>query len=91
MKVIVEVKKFHDMDVREVIPEVILPRDNETPEDALRRVWEMGYNGALSDNLMLDGEDPVDEENCWCEDDVALITWEDGDTIEYHIVSQISY
>ena len=91
MKAIVICKKYHDMEVGEVRPQVILPRENETPEDALRRVWEMYYNGALSDNLMLDGEDPVDEENCWCEDDIALITYGDGDTIEFHIVPQISY
>lgn len=91
MKVIVTSKKFHNMDAREVFPEVILPRDNETPEDALRRIWKRSYDNALSDNLMSDGNDPVDEENCWCEDDVALITWEDGDMMEFHIVSQISY
>ena len=89
MKVIVTCRKFHDMEMGEIRPVVILPRENETPEDALRRIWEMHYNGALSDNLMLDGEDPVDEENCWYEDDMALVTWEDGDTIEFHIVEQI--
>ena len=90
MKVIVTYRKFHDMEIGEVTPEVILPRENETPEDALRRVWKHYYNGALSDNIMLDGEDPVDDENCWIEGDVALITWEDGDTIEFYIISQIS-
>ena len=90
MKVIVECRKFHDMEVGEVTPRVILPRNDETPENALRRIWEWSYNNALSDNLMLDGEDPVDEANCWCETDIALITYEDGDTIEFHIVEQIT-
>ena len=91
MKVIVEIRNFHDMEVGEVSPTVILPRENETPKDALRRIWEWSCNEARSDNLMLDGEDPVDEENCWCRDDIALLTYEDGDTIEFHIVSEISY
>lgn len=90
MKVIVTCRKFHDMEMGEVRPEVILPRDNETPKDALRRIWEMYYNDVLSDNLMSGGEDPVDEENCWYEDDMALLTWEDGDTVEFHIIEQIT-
>lgn len=90
MKVIVTQKYFHDMEFGEVIPDVFLPRDYETPEEALRRIWEESYNDAVSENLLLDGEDPVDVDNCWCKGCMALLTWKDGDSMEFHITKQIT-
>ena len=86
MKVIVICKKYHDMEVGEAIPEVIRVKENETPEDALRRVWEDFYNGVLADNLSGEINDPLDEDACWCEDNVGLITWADEDTTEFYVV-----
>ena len=86
MKVIVTYRNYHSMEMGEVPPEVYLVRDNETPEEVLRKVWEEDYEGAITDNLNSFGNDPVDKENCWCENGMALITWEDGDTKEFHIV-----
>ena len=86
MKVILIYKKYHDMEMGEAMPEVIRVKENETPEDALRRKWEDYYNGIIAENLSGDINDPLDEENCWCEEDIALITWADEDTTEFYIV-----
>ena len=91
MKVILIYKKYHDMEMGEAMPEVIRIKENENPEDALRRAWEDFYNGVLADNLSGEIDDPLDEENCWCEEDIALITYEDGDTIEFYIITPIRY
>ena len=56
------------------------------PEDTLRKMWEDDYNGVIADNLYNDLNDPVDEENCWFEEDMAMITWQDGDTKEYYMI-----
>ena len=84
MKVIVTYKNYHSMDRREILPEVFKIKGK--PEDALRKMWEDDYNGAISDNLYNDLNDPIDEENCWFEGDMAMITWEDGDTKEYYVI-----
>ena len=86
MQAIVVYKKYHNMSFEELIPEVFLVKEGNNPSDVLREKWEDNYNGAMSDNLILDGMDPVDEENCWCECSNALITWQDGDVMEFHIV-----
>ena len=49
-------------------------------------MWEDDYNCAISDNLYNDLNDPIDEENCWFEEDMAMITWQDGDTKEYYVI-----
>ena len=84
MKVIVRYKNYHSMDRREILPEVFKIKGK--PEDALRKMWEDDYNGAISDNLYNDLNDPIDEENCWFEEDMAMITWEDGDIKEYYVI-----
>ena len=84
MKVIVTYKNYHSIDRREILPEVFKIKGR--PEDALRKIWEDDYNGAISDNLYNDLNDPIDEENCWFEEDRAMITWQDGDTKEYYVI-----
>ena len=91
MKVIVTYRNYHDMDRAEIMPEVFSIDENENPEDALRRVWEDFYNDVLADNLNGEIDDPLDEENCWFEDDMALITWADGDTKEFYITEIKNY
>lgn len=86
MQVIVVYKKYHDMEMGEAMPEVIRIKENENSEDALRKVWEDFYNGVLADNLSGEIDDPLDEENCWYEEDIALITWADEDVTEFYIV-----
>jgi len=86
MKVILIYKKYHDMEMGEAMPEVIRVKENETSEDALRKAWEDFYNDIIADNLNGEIDDPLDEENCWCEEDIALITWADEDTTEFYIV-----
>lgn len=91
MKVIVTYKNYHDMERTEIMPEVFMVNENETPEEALERIWSDQYNGIITDNLNNDLNDPVDEENCWHENDMAIITWEDGDTKEFYIVEAKDY
>lgn len=91
MKVIVTRRNFHDMVCWEIMPEVFFINESETPEEALRRIWEDQYNGAIADNLNEDIDDPLDEENCWIEDEIAMITWEDGDTKEFYITEVKHY
>ena len=86
MKVIVIYKKYHDMEIGEAMPRVVEIKVNETPESVLRREWEDFYNGVLADNLSGEIDDPLDEENCWCEDEIALITWADKDTTEFYVI-----
>lgn len=90
MKAIVIYKKFHDMDIYEIMPRVFLIKE-ENPEDELRRIWEDNYNGAIADNLYFDGNDPLDEENCWFEEDIAQIAWADGDVMEFYVVDVEEY
>lgn len=91
MKVIMTYRNYYGMDRREIFPQIFRIKENENPEDALRRIWENDYNGIIADNLNEDINDPVDEENCWFEDDMALITWEDGDTKEFYVVEVEDY
>ena len=91
MKVIVTRRNFHDMVCWEIMPEVFFINESETPEEALRRIWQDQYNGAIADNLYEDVNDPLDEENCWIEDEMALITWADGDTKEFYITEIKNY
>jgi hypothetical protein len=86
MKVIVTCRNYHGMEMGETPPEVYLVKDNETPEEVLRNIWAENYEGAITDNINCFGNDPIDEENCWVNDNMALITWKDGDTKEFHIV-----
>ena len=87
MKIIVTYRKFHDIDRAEIPPEVFKVNENETTEEALRRIWEDQYNSALSENE----EDPVDEDNCWFEEYMAQIAWADGDTKEFYVVEVEDY
>ena len=91
MKAIVIYIKNHDMDIYEIMPRVFLVKENENTEDTLRRIWEDNYNGAIADNLNFDCNDPLDEENCWFEEDMAQITWADGDVMEFYIVDVEEY
>lgn len=86
MQAIVVYKKYYDMSFEELEPEVYLVKEGNDASDVLREKWEDHYNGAILDDLVLDGTDPVDGENCWCERNNALITWRDGDVMEFHIV-----
>lgn len=86
MQAIVVYKKYHDMSFEELEPEVYLVKEGNDAFDVLREKWEDHYNGAILDDLTLDGTDPVDEENCWCDGSNALITWRDGDVMEFHVV-----
>ena len=85
MKVIVTYRNFHDIERIEIMPEVFFVRENETPEDALRRIWENEFNSAISES-MFDETDPLNEDECWYEEDMAQIAWADGDTKEFYIV-----
>lgn len=91
MKVIVTYRNYHDMDRIEIMPEVFNIDENENPEDALRKVWEDLYNDILADNLSGEIDDPLDEENCWIEEDMAMITYADGDTKEFYITEIKQY
>ena len=84
MKVIVTYQNYHSMGRREILPEVFKIKGK--PEDALRRMWENDYNGAIADNLNSGSNDPVDEENCWFEEEMAVLAWKDGDTKEYYVI-----
>ena len=86
MRVIVTYKNFQDTDRKQMLPEVFKINENETPEQALRKIWEYEYNCAISDNLNYDCNDPLNEDECWFEEDMAQIAWEDGDTKEFYVV-----
>ena len=51
MKVIVTYRNFHDIERIEIMPEVFFVRENETSEDALRRIWENEFNSAISESM----------------------------------------
>lgn len=91
MKVIVTYRNYHDMDRTEIMPEVFAIDENENPEDALRRVWSDFYNDIIAENLSGEIDDPLDEENCWFEEDMAMITYADGDTKEFYLLDVEQY
>ena len=91
MKVIVTYRNFHDIERIEIMPEVFSISKNESSEEALRRIWEDYYNNVLAENLNGEIDDPLDEENCWCEEDMALITYIDGDTKEFYVIDVEDY
>ena len=94
MQVIIIYKKFHDIERCEIMPEVFYIKENETPEDALRRIWQDKYNGLIAERLYNDDDfydDPLDEENCWYEEDMAQIAWADGDTEEFYVAEVEDY
>jgi hypothetical protein len=90
MKVIVTYSKFHDMFKGECIPKVFSIKENETSEEALRRIWSDQYNAAIAESEFCE-DDPLDEENCWFEEDMAQIAWADGDTKEFYVVEVDEY
>lgn len=90
MKVIVTYRNFHDINREELFPEVFKVNKNETAKEALKRIWSDQYNSLLAEELY-DNSDPTDTENCWHEEDRALITWKDGDTKEFYIVDVEEY
>ena len=90
MKVIVTRRNFHDMVCWEIMPEVFSINENETPEDALRRIWQDQHNSELAES-MFDDVCELHEEGCWIEDEMALITWADGDTKEFYITEVKNY
>jgi hypothetical protein len=67
MKVVVTYRKFHDIDRVEILPEVFSIRENETSEDALRRIWSDQLNSAIAESLF-DETDPLNENECWFEE-----------------------
>lgn len=91
MRVIVTYRNYHDMDRTEIMPEVFSIDENENPEDALRRVWSDFYNDLIAENLRGEINDPLDEENCWFEEDMAMITYADGDTKEFYLLDVEQY
>ena len=85
MKAIVVYRNFHDLCREELMPEIYLIDERESPEYALRKLWNKICNDVIIENL--NGSlDPLDEENCWYKNDMALITWADGDTEELYVV-----
>jgi len=90
MKVIVTYRKFHDIDISEIMPEVFSINEDETEEEALRRIWEDQYNALLAERVYND-DDPLDEDECWFEEEMAQIAWKDGDIKEFYIAEVEEY
>ena len=90
MKVIVAYRNFHDINREELFPEVFSVNVNETAKEALERIWKDLYNGLLAENLIYN-DDPLNESGCWCGEDMAILTWADGDTKEFYIVDIEKY
>ena len=36
-------------------------------------------------------DDPIDENGCWFKENMALITWKDGDTKEFYLIELVDY
>lgn len=83
MKVIVTYRNFRGVDREDMPPEVFYIEENESPAIALRRIWESQYNALLG---CVDEEDPLVKSGCWYEEDMAMITWFDGDTKEFYVI-----
>ena len=91
MKVIMTYRNYHNMQRIEIFPEIFRIKDDKKPEDALRKMWEDYYNGAIIDNMNNDYDDPIDENGCWFKENMALITWKDGDTKEFYLIELVDY
>ena len=91
MKVIVATREFQDFSPDELVPSVFSIRKNETPEQALQRVWSDVYANTISDaNSDEVTEAPVDEANSSVDGCYAVITWQDGDCIRFYIADMVS-
>lgn len=86
MKVILKYRNYRDMDRIEIFPNIYKIEENDKPEDALRKIWQDCYDSAVAENIEIDNADPVNNESCWCKEDMAVVTWEDGDTAEFYVV-----
>ena len=81
---------FQDIPGDLYIPKVIHIRDGETPEDALRRLWSREFIELLkaAEKSLKEGKEPLRKINasgCWCNDCRAMITFDNGDYIDYWI------
>ena len=86
MKVILKYRNYRNMDKREIFPVIYKISENDKPEEALRKIWQDCYDSAVAENIEIDNADPVNAEKCKCEEDMAIVTWEDGDTDEFYLV-----
>lgn len=59
-------------------------KEDENAQDVLRTLWEDTMN-ELFVEMLYDSSNPIDESKCWCEEDMAVITWNDGHTKEFYI------
>lgn len=84
MHVIVVWRNWANIDRMEIMPEVFKVKEDENAQDVLRTLWENNMN-ELFVEMLYDSSDPIDESKCWCEEDMAVITWKDGDTQEFCI------
>ena len=81
-EVIIRFKNFHDITPEELLPEVfVIPKDKNAKE-FLKELWEEHLEGVKKEAEL--NNDPLNKEKCYCEDDIAVITWMDGDfTVDY--------
>lgn len=86
MKVILKYRNYNRMDKREIFPEIYKIKEEDKPEDALRKIWQDCYDSAVAENIEIGNTDPVNSEKCKCEEDMAVVTWKDGDTAEFYVV-----
>lgn len=85
MKVIVKCRQFHDVEPIEIPPAVIMPRGDYTIEEQLRECWEDELNALIAEATWNE-DSQLNEDKCFFKEDYGLITYEDGDTISFHIV-----
>ena len=85
MKVIVKCRQFHDIDPREIPPTVIIPTEVRTIEEQLHKLWEDELNALLAEATWNE-DSQLNEDKCFFEEDYSLITYDDGDTISFHII-----
>lgn len=85
MKVIVKCRQFYDIEPIEIPPAVIMPSGKRAIEEQLYKLWKDELN-ALIDEATREEYSQLNEDKCFFEEDYGLITYEDGDTISFHIV-----
>ena len=88
--VVVRYAIFQDIPGDFYIPNVIHVRDGETPEECLRRLWSREFIELLkvAKKSSDDGEElirKIDASGCCCNDIRAMITFDNGDYIEYWV------
>lgn len=86
MKAIVMLKNYHSTHYWEKEPIVrLVPDDNVEAQRMLQKIWEQELASTLAEAK--ECGDAINADGCCCITGYAVIQWDDGDSLEYFVVT----